>query len=179
MSGNTERRPAHRTALAVLALVLLGGCGVYRWGYEPEDGIATVAVPIFENKTLRRGYEYALTRYVRQDVLDKTPMQLARDGSGAATVKGTIVSVTQGVVIPNLVDQDPPTESTLSITISVVVAKPGGELVSGPTTLTETENWVPTFAQTVDSASDRILRKLAERVVDMLEEGWGAGPGER
>jgi hypothetical protein len=164
--------------LALLSLVLLAGCGVYRWGYEPEDGIATVAVPIFENKTLRRGYEYALTRYVRQDVLDKTPLQLARDGSGAATVKGTILSVTQGVVIPNQVDQDPPTESSLSITVSVVVMK-GREVISGPTVLNETENWVPTFAQTADSASDRILRKLAERVVDMLEEGWGAGPSER
>ncbi len=174
---------------AVLALLLLAiapgaGCGVYRWGYEPVGGAREVAVPIFVNKTLRRGYEYSLTSYTRQRILDATPMQLAREGSGAPIVKGTIVSVLQGVVIPNTTDTSPPFESSLSITVSVELVTERGKVLAGganggPAIITESESWVPDFAQTADTAADRIMKKLAERIVDVLEAGWGGEPTER
>lgn len=166
---------------ALLALALLASGCMYRWGYEPVAGATAVAVPIFENKTLRRGYEYSLTEYVRRRVLDATPLQLAREGSGAPIVRGAIVSVSEGVLIPNASDVDPPLESSISITVRVSVVKPSGEpLVAGPAIITESESWVPALAQSRDSAADRVLRKVAERVVDLLEAGWGGEPpGER
>lgn len=173
-----------RAALVALVLVAASGC-MYRWGYEPAAGARAVAVPIFENKTLRRGYEFSLTEKLRRRILDATPMQLAREGSGAPVVMGKIVSVAESVVVPNATDVNPPLESTITITISVELVSKDGKLLAGapdgggPALISETQSWVPTFDQSRDSAADRVLAKLAERVVDLLEGGWGGAPGER
>lgn len=180
-----RRRPlsVSTALLATAALSLSGGC-MYRWGYEPVGGARTVAVPIFENKTLRRGLEFSLTEHLRRRILDATPLQLAREGSGAPIVKGKIISVSETVVVPNTQDVNLPLEQMITITISVQVVSAQGRVLAGgatggPALISESDNFVPTFAQTRDSAADRALRKLAERVVDLLEGGWGGEPSER
>jgi hypothetical protein len=157
---------------------------MYQWGYEPVAGTGRVAVPIFTNKTLRRGYEIDLTQHLRRRILDATPLQLAREGEGAPVVRGTITSVVQGVVVPNTTDTLPPFEGTIQITISVEVRSEQGTLLAGgpdggPAILTESESFVPTFNQSAGTAADRVLKKLAERVVDLLERGWGGAPRDR
>ncbi len=183
------RARALATAAAALVL-LLPGCGIYHVGYRPVVARA-VAVPIFENKTLRRGYEYSLTAQVRQRILDHTPLQLAHESSGTAVLRGAIIFVQDGVIIPPPFT-DPtsdPIESSIVISVEVALVKNGRTIVGadstgahgspdGPAVLTESENYVPAFAQTRDSAADRALAKLSERIVDLLEAGWG-GAQER
>jgi hypothetical protein len=188
-----RRRPALEKAhVTLLLLALLGsGCGVYRVGFQPVGGLQEIAVPIFENKTLRRRYEYILTQHVRERILDQTPMQLGREGSAPAILRGVIVSVNQGVLIPNTVDTAPPLESSITITVAVsLVDRQSGHLIvggasphgddrpTGPAYLTETESYVEGLNQTADTAADLALKKLAERIVDLLEQGWG-GAQER
>jgi len=168
---------------ALVLLLLLSGCGVYRWGYTPAGGTTVVAAPIFKNKTLRRGLEYALAQHLRQRILDATPLQLAGEDSGAPVIQGTIVAVSQAPVIPNENDQAPPIQSTVSVTVSVALVSKAGNVLAGgpdggPALLVETENWVPTFGQSAESAEDRCLKKLAERIVDLIEDEWG-GPAAR
>src|SRR5207245_1985488 len=43
----------------------------------------------------------------------------------------------------------------------------------GPASLTESETFVTAYNQTVDTAADRALAKLAERIVDLMEDRWG------
>ena len=64
-----------RVALGVCLL----GCGCYSVGVRPVAGLEELAVPLFENQTLRRGVEHDLTRAVRREVLETTPLPLARE----------------------------------------------------------------------------------------------------
>ena len=179
--------------LALALVAALPACH-YEVGYRAVGDAREVAVPIFSNRTLRRGYEHALTAHLRRRILDQTPLQLAREGSGAPVLEGSIVAVSEALVVPNTNDTAPPRASSITINVSVVLRSPGagrgparilvggdrdadGE-PDGPAELSETETWVPELGQTRDSAADRVLRKLAERIVDLLERGWG-GPQER
>jgi hypothetical protein len=171
-----------RVAAAAVGLALLSGC--YHVGYHSVGDRSVIAVPIFENKTLRRGYEYLLTEHLRRRILDQTPLQLGHESSCSAVLKGSITSVRQGVVIPT-VDTQPPLEGSVSITIEVSLVDretnkllagadtDGDGIPDGPATLTESETFISAYDQTVDTAADRALKKLAERIVDLIEDRWG------
>ncbi|MBI3723089.1 hypothetical protein HY251_03920 [bacterium] len=185
----SEARALARCTGAAL-LLLLPGCA-YHVGFRPAIAERDIAVPIFENRTLRRGYEYALTTHVRRRILDQTPLQLAHEASAKAVLKGTIVFVSDGIVIPAPIADPtaPPIESSIVISVEVAVMRRGTLVVGAdssgeggspdsPVVLTESQNFVPAFGQSRDSAADKALRKLAERIVDLLEAGWG-GAQER
>jgi hypothetical protein len=174
-------------AAAALALAL-AGCG-YQIGFKPVADLSEVAVPIFENKTLRRGYEHTLTAEVRRVILETTPLHLGREGSSRAILRGTITNVTESVVIPGITI-DEVVEANLSITISVEVVERGTNKLlvgrdtdgdgrpDGPIVLTDSQNYVTSLGQTRDTASALVLRDLAERTAQLLEERWGGAQGK-
>lgn len=178
---------ASRLARGLALAAALAATGCYRVGYHAAGDVQVVAVPIFENKTLRRGYEYQLTSHLRRRILEMTPLQLGREGSAQAVLEGTIVAVSQGLVVPS-VDTQPPLEGVVSVTVSVRLVDrktrkvlagadaDGDGVPDGPATLTESETYVSAFDQTVDTAADRAMKKLAERIVDLIENGWGNAP---
>ena len=102
---------------------------------------------------------------LRQRILDVTPLQLDHEDSAPAVIVGTITSVSQGIVIPT-VDQQPPLEGTVSITVQVaLVDRVSRRVIAGadtdgngtpdaPATITETETFVSAYNQNVDTAAD-------------------------
>jgi len=98
--GRERRLGAARVLLRLSPALLLLCCGCYSVGVEPVAGLEEIAVPLFENQTLRRGVEHDLTRAVRREVLETTPLQLTREADGArAVLRGVITQIDEQVLL--------------------------------------------------------------------------------
>jgi hypothetical protein len=182
-----SRQASLGLAVIALALALAPGCG-YSVGFRAVGDIEDVAVPIFENRTLRRGFEYTLTHEVRRVILETTPLQLGHERSARAILRGAVVAVGESVLITGLNDTVTESSITISIEVSLVDRKSGRLLVGkdengdgrpdGPVLLTDSQNFVPARGETRDTAAARCLRDLAERTVQLLERDWGGAQGK-
>lgn len=160
----------------LLSLVLLSGC--YHVGYEPEGGVgATLAVPIFENRTLRRELEVALTRHVRRELLETTPILLEDQADASRVLRGAITTVTESPLILGRVQEL--LHSSVTVTVSFSVRDGAGALVIGEDANTDGipegefvrtgyAEFTPSRGESRETAIDECLRDLAELVVAEL-----------
>lgn len=158
--------------LALLAALALGGC--YHVGVTPVEGGRTVAVPIFENRTLRREVEHALTRHVRREVLETTPLHLAPEGEADLVVRGAVHDVTDAALIvgPNLEVQ----HAAVTVSVRFAVYDRTGTMVSGEDAdgdgrpdgehvRTGYAEYTTARGETREGAVDEALRDIAEMIV--------------
>src|SRR5215212_1033198 len=85
------------------ALLLLTGCGYthagddpsgsYQWRSLYREDVRSVAVPIFTNKTYRRGVEFALTKAVVTQVEAKSPYKVVPRERADTILEGQIVDI--------------------------------------------------------------------------------------
>jgi hypothetical protein len=158
------------TTVALL-LPLLTGCG-YTLGYRAPPGVATVAVPTFDNQTfpLRREIEYELTAALRREIQTRTGLVLVdqKDGPDMA-VFGTLKHFRERVVAEGRLDEK--TESTIFLNVELVIEDYRNRTVrrqqvedSEPVTIQEGE--------TIEDARARAVASLAGRMVTAVEH-WG------
>lgn len=182
-SGWRPRRsptPGSRAALlGALALVTLGA-GCYSLGYVPAPALAggRIAVPIFENRTLRRGYEHDLTRHVRRELLETTPLHLARTTDpGVPVLRGVIEQVREGALVVDARQQR--LLASLIVTVSFGVFL-GDELVEGvdvdgdgrpdePHVAIGYAELAPPLGESRETAADEALRDVAEMIALRLQ----------
>jgi hypothetical protein len=98
--------------------------------YDPN--IRTVYVPIFQNKSFRRGLEFELTQAVIQQIEQKTPFKVVHSCDCADTeLIGTIVGYTKGILNRN--QQNEVREAQTLLTVEVLWRdRRTGEILSGP-----------------------------------------------
>ncbi len=167
-----------RTAGAVLlAALTLGGC--YSIGYVPDPalGPGLLAVPIFENRTLRRHLEHQLTRDVRREVLETTPLHLARAEPGVPLLRGSIVRLVEGPIVVDGRSQ----LIVSSVRVTVVFGVYAGErLLVGvdvdgdgdpdlPHEVVGYAEFATPRGETVETATDEALRDVAEMIALRLQ----------
>lgn len=167
------RRPAR--ALGLLPALALAGC--YAVGFEPIDGLRELAVPTFGNETLRREVEHALTRHVRRELLETTPIALAREGDAERALRGTVLDLREGVLIAGPAQEV--VHTSVTVTVSFGVYDRAGALVHGEDrdgdgrpdgefVRTGYAELTPARGETREAAIDECLRDLAELVVAEL-----------
>lgn len=161
----------------VACLIGLALVGCYHVGVKPIDGAETVAVPMFQNRTLRRELEHALTRHVRREVLETTPLHLAAEEDAALVVRGAVHDVRETALIvgPALEAQ----HAAVSVTVRFAVFDRGGTMVSGEDAdgdgRPDAEHsrvgyaeFTASRGETREAALDEALRDVAEMVVHEL-----------
>jgi hypothetical protein len=135
--------PRFRRACAVLAVAALalslpacegGHFCVFGYSSRPNYNrdIHTVYVPIFKNKTFRRGLEFDLTRLVVREIEEKTPYKVVSNCESADTeLIGTIISVNKALV--NLNPENEIREGEMTIGVEVIWRdRRTGEILSKP-----------------------------------------------
>src|SRR5262245_16725590 len=104
-----------------------------RPNYDPC--IKTVYVPIFENQTFRRGFEFDLTRAVITAIEQKTPFKVVSDRDKADTeLTGSIVAFNKNILNRNQLNEQRETETVLTVAI-VWKDLRSGEILSQPKAL--------------------------------------------
>jgi outer membrane lipopolysaccharide assembly protein LptE/RlpB len=168
---------------ALLLLLLLGavaaaaGCG-YRIGpADPIRGARTVQVPIFENRTFRRGVETDLARQIASEMNARNRIRIVEAG-GDLVVEGVITEIREAVL--SLGEDQAIRESSVAVTVEVTVRDGrSGAAVVPLRKITEREPFVPSIGESLRTARAEALRRLAADVADLLEEDGpsGIGPG--
>lgn len=91
-------------------------------GYTTEPNynraIHTVYVPVFQNLTLRRGWEFDLTRAVIREIEAKTPYKVVSNREAADTeLTGTIIGIDKLLVNRNQLNEVREAEMTLTVEV--------------------------------------------------------------
>lgn len=168
---------AARWLAPLLALAALPGC--YSVGFEPVGGLETLAVPVFENRTLRRDLEVDFTRHVRRELLETTPLHLAPEGGlGQAVLRGSIAAVRESVLVAGPAEEV--LEAGVQVTVTFGVWRDGRLIVGddvdadgspdGEIALEGFAEFSLFRGETREAATDEALRDLAEMVVAHLVE---------
>ncbi len=157
-------------SIAILALALLAsGCGYSTKPLRHED-VATVALPIFKNDTVRRQHEFFLTDAVARMIQSRTRYRLADAERADVILEGEIADYET----PGLVEgrDDQLVESQVSIRLVVTIRDRVSGAVRYQGTRTEVAPFSGRRGESEDTARFEAYERLARWVVTTLETGF-------
>jgi hypothetical protein len=169
-----HRKIMYKTTGALIGIALLcclsGSCG-YKVGFKAKREIRSIAVPIFRNRTLRRGFEFTLADALRREILQRTHLRLSDPDEADAMLQGEILTVNEGVLLEGDLDEIVDSSITVRIKVSLEDLRKK-DTVFKDRLLTETAEFVLPRGESKESATREALGDLAERIVFLLEEDW-------
>ena len=165
-----------RLAVMGLCAVAMAGCGYNVGSMHPAD-VHTVYVPVFRSREFRRDLEFALTEAVVKEIERSTPYKVVKRGQADTELIGTLISVQKRVASINP-DSDP-RELSLELKADVtwrdirsgqLLVK--GKGAGGTREVIETVSYVPELGQSIATASSRGIKRMARRIVELMERPW-------
>jgi len=177
-------KPTLRRALA-LALVAaaaaafaLPGCRGYTHGFAMPpgaEGVKTIAVEIFKNKTLYTDIEFEFTRALQREICAKTPLKIAERGNADAVVSGAIEVYEKAVLRESVTDD----VSRYSIVLTVSYefrrlpfdGRPS-KVITSSEKLKRSAEYEVMSRETEPDARAEAVRKIARKVVSHMFEKW-------
>lgn len=180
-SIESKMRGACRLGIALL-MTLSSGCAGYHYGqrslYRPD--VYAVYVPIFESDSYRRNLGEQLTEAVIKEIELNTPYRIASDAATADSVlTGRLVRDRKYVTIENRNDE--PRDIEAELQVDVAWRDRRGELIAQPyqTTVPQQQlrlgqsvHFVPESGQSVATAHQDAIQRLAEQIVAQMELPW-------
>jgi hypothetical protein len=168
-------------ALPLVLLAGLAGCAGYQIGsrtlYSPE--IATVHVPVFDSASFRPHLGEQLTEAVVKEIELKTPYKVVDRDRADSLLTGRIVSETKRVLVEDAFDQF--REIEVNFAVQVQWLRRNGTVVRAPTTIPlaaplvrfgQTSSLVAEAGQSIASANQKAISRLAEQIVATMEAPW-------
>jgi hypothetical protein len=165
---------------AVLA-VASGGCAAYRFGaaslYPPD--IQTVYVPMFESNSFRRNLSEGLTELVCKEIELRTPYKVVGSPNADSVLSGKLLGDTKRVIVEDRYDQ--PREVEINMAVEVRWLNRKGDLINQATsvplpqelvTMTASGNLVTEYGQSVTTAQQQAMQRLASQIVSLMESPW-------
>ena len=165
----------------VAGAAVLSGCTGYQvgnWSLYDRD-VRTVYVPMFESASYRRNLGERLTEAVMKEIEAKTPYKVVGSPDADSILSGRIVGETKRVVAENIYDDPRELDVNLQVEVSwidrqgsairetaCVELPPELSMVHGGSAL------VPEVGQSVATAHQLAIGRVAERIVAMMETPW-------
>ena len=178
LSGR-RRAIAHGILLAAL-LAHLSGCAAYQVGHQTlyRPDIRTVHVPVFESDSLRRNLEERLTEAVIKEIEQRTPYKVVSSPNADSVLTGRITREAKRVVAINRNNDAREIETEFTAQIQWVNRR--GEVLmqrSGiPAQLefgvTRDAHFVPEAGQSLVTAQQDAIERLAREIVGQMEIWW-------
>jgi hypothetical protein len=171
----THRVAGFRLLSAAILLALLGilpaGCGYTMQSIYPS-GIHTVAVPIWKNRTFRRGLEFQLTEAIDKNIESRTPYRLAPVNQADTELTGTIESVTEGV-LSNSFQTNLPQETQITLVVNFTWRDlHSGKILSRRVDFAAASTEIPQIGQQLPDAEQMAVERMARAVVNQMEKSW-------
>jgi outer membrane lipopolysaccharide assembly protein LptE/RlpB len=162
-----------RTAkiLGIFALSLFISCAISACGYRfaqkgvlPE-GVDTVFVSVFENRSYLLGIENDFTNSMIQEFTRRRAGSLKEKEKADAVLKGVIKSISTGTVSHR--DKYVAVERRVRVVLSVQLVNREGETVWAADNIRDNEVYM---VETEKSATDQNLRQAVEKLADDLAQ---------
>lgn len=163
-------------ALSIVFVILamfclsLAGCG-YSSKSLLRTNVRSIYIPIFENDTFRRGYEFELTKAVRDQILMRTRLDIVDKDEADSILFGKIARVDEGIMIEDTRDNIVESRVTVGIDIRWVDKRTGRAIVDRKNIKAPAEFIVRRY-ETLDSASEESLVGVAQNIIAAMEEDW-------
>lgn len=177
--GVSAARMRFLTSLCWLPVVC--GCAAYQVGnqtlYAPD--VETVYVPVIESNSLRRDLGERLTEAVIKDIELKTPYKVVGTPTADSVLSARLISDTRNVLVENAFDTPRVMESALHVEVTwlnrrripiapVQTVPLPPELVG----IDSSSALLGEVGQSVASAQNQAIERLAEQIVGTMEEPW-------
>jgi hypothetical protein len=167
--------PYFLTAFAVLAA---SGCG-YTIGSQFQHNVQTVYVPIATCEDFRRGPEFQLTEAVQKQIQKRTPFRLAKDETADTKLTMTIKSIRKSVLGTTAQHDDREVQVQYAVAVTWEDLRTGRILAQNKVSiepevnrLFSTGEFAPELGQSLATATQEAIDKLARQIVDMMEAPW-------
>ncbi len=179
--SGTEPDPTIGDLRPLLLSILMAGCAGYQIGNQslfPAE-IHTVYVPVFQSVSFRRNLGERLTEAVVKEIEKRTPYKVVADPGADSVLTGQLVNESKQVLVPDLTGDSRETQVTMRVRVSWVDRKGRmlREVADVPlpeeiVDVTGTANMVPEVGQSVATAQQEAICRLAKQIVGMMEKPW-------
>ncbi|KKO18024.1 MAG: hypothetical protein DCC43_06350 [Candidatus Brocadia sp.] len=163
------------TSIVCLTVVMFFIAAVVGCGYSSRSllrsNVRSIYVPIFDNNTFRRGYEFDLTKAVRDQILLRTRLRVVDKDEADSILFGKITSFNEGVTIENRNDNIIESRTSVGIEIQWVDKRTGRAIVPRKNISKAAEFIVPRN-ETLTSSGTEAFVNVARGIVDAMEEDW-------
>jgi len=162
-------------------LLPLAGCAAYHVGNQslyPSE-IHTVYVPMFQSVSFRRHMGERLTEAVMKEIENRTPYKVVADPQADSVLSGRIVEEGKQVLVNSLKNDPSELQARVRVEVSWIDRKGrmlrDGAPVALPCDIIDVEgagNFVPEAGQSVASAQQQAIQRVAEQIVSIMEKPW-------
>jgi hypothetical protein len=169
---------------AMLGTVMLStsGCAGYQLGertmFRPD--ISTVYIPTIRSDSFRRNLGERLTEAVVKELESKSSYKVVADPNADSTLQIRLVSDTKRVIVNNQFSDVRDAEVDFFVQVSWINQR-GDLLATNPQGLPippilsnvgEDANFIPEAGQSISTAQQEVINRLAAQIVGMMEAGW-------
>jgi len=164
-----------------ICICLFPGCAGYQIGqrslYRPD--IRTIHIPVVQSESFRRNLGERLTEAIVKEVELKTGYKVVDAGSADSVLTVRLASEGKKVLAENRFDEPRDIEADFFVQVSWVDRR--GDLImshddvpAAPLLLNigQTANFVPEGGQSLATAQQEAIQRLAEQIVGQMELAW-------
>ena len=167
--------------LLVASVLACTGCASYRYGAASlfRPGIRTVHVPVVRNETFRHDLGVRLTEALVRKIEARTPYKVTGDPNADSVLQCRVVR--EGKRVLTETKTDDPRALDAAITVRANWFSRNGEVLMQNSIVPtgqfaidfgQDSRFVPEAGQSIDTATEAAIEKLADRIVSQMEFRW-------
>lgn len=157
----------------MLAATTLAGCGGYtNRSLFPQD-IKSVYVEMFDNRTFRRGTEYTLSDALAKRIESDTPYKIVSDRDRAdSIIDGQLTVIAESILtLERETGRALEKEVVLTATVNWKNLKTGRMMMNNQA-VTASAGYSDFLHQDFTYASSLAANKLAQKIVEVMQDNW-------
>lgn len=160
---------------------MIAGCATYQIGqqglYRPD--IRTVHVPVAISDSARRNLGERLTEAIVKEIELKSPFKVVDSTTADSVLTARLVTDSKRVLAETRNDDARDIETDFFVQVSWVDRR--GDLIMSHNdvplppillNVSQAENFVPEAGQSLATAQQQALHRLAKQIVGLMENGW-------
>jgi hypothetical protein len=160
---------------------MLVGCAGYRIGTATlyRTDIRTINVPVVRSDSFRPELGVRLTEAIQKRIEERTPYKLVSDSTADSILTCRLTTDTKRVLTETRTDEPRMLEQVITMEASWTDRRgfvlmenrflPPGESLFY---FAQSGDFIPEAGQSIVTAQDRAIRRLADHVVDQMEARW-------
>lgn len=157
------------------------GCATYRFGNATlfRQDVRTVYVPVIRNETFRQDLGVRLNEELIREIETRTPYKVTGDPNADSTLTCRFNTETKRVLTET--SSDDPRALDAAVSVQAAWVSRGGEMLMQNMVVpdnnlaiafSQDSRFVPEAGQSVDTATQEVIKQLAARIVSQMEMRW-------
>lgn len=167
-----------RALTLLCSLSFSSGCA-YHFGNGFDQKISSIHIPVIASDVKRRDLGVQLTEALQKQVQTRTHYRLASEAEADTMLSGKIVNANKNVLGEN--GYDDPRELQLALAVEMtwtdlrtqrVISEQRYLLPNDAVNFTTTSDFAPEVGQSLATATQQAIDRLARNIVNMMETPW-------